>query len=295
MRFDIRYTTLFSYDDVVRESHNEIRACPASTGRQQVISYRVSTHPSARVKAFTDYWGTRVDAFGIREPHVALEVVAEATVETAAQPLVVASARTGALDGGFRDAHLEYLATTRHTVAGPKVREIADRVRAVAGDDVVDTVLAIHRQVNRHLLYAPGSTHIGVNVEDVLERGEGVCQDYAHTAIAVCRLMGIPARYVSGYFFATDESTGEEVEGDVVAVQTHAWFEAAVPGHGWLALDPTNALQVGSRHIAIGFGREYDDVTPIRGVYRGVGVASVEAHVEIRRQAAQQQHQQQQQ
>lgn len=93
---------------------------------------------------------------------------------------------------------------------------------------------------------------------------------------------GIPARYVSGYFFAHDDRTGE-VSGDTASVQTHAWFEAAIPGGGWLALDPTNAVQVGERHVTIGRGRDYDDVPPIRGVYASVANARVDAGVEMRR------------
>jgi transglutaminase-like putative cysteine protease len=125
-----------------------------------------------------------------------------------------------------------------------------------------------------------------VDVNEVLAKGQGVCQDYAHLAIALCRSVGIPARYVSGYFFAASEATGAEVEGDEVTVQTHAWFEAAIPGWGWMALDPTNALQVGQRHITIGHGRDYDDVPPVRGIYTGGGRPNTDASVEIRRQSA---------
>ncbi|MGH9275258.1 MAG: transglutaminase-like domain-containing protein, partial [Acidimicrobiales bacterium] len=152
--------------------------------------------------------------------------------------------------------------------------------------------------VHTSLDYTPGATYIGVDVNEVLAEAHGVCQDYAHLAVALCRSIGIPARYVSGYFFAASEATGADVVGDEVEVQTHAWFEAAIPGFGWLALDPTNAQQVGLRHITIGHGRDYDDVPPVRGVYSGAGRPSTEAVVEIRRQAAvvlQRQAQQQQQ
>ena len=119
----------------------------------------------------------------------------------------------------------------------------------------------------------------------MLAKAKGVCQDYAHLAVALCRSVGIPARYVSGYFFASSDATGADVDGDEVQVQTHAWFEAAIPGWGWLALDPTNAQQVGQRHIAIGHGRDYDDVPPVRGIYSGGGRPSTDAVVEIRRHA----------
>ena len=152
------------------------------------------------------------------------------------------------------------------------------------GDDVVSLVLALHRVTGARLVYAPGATDIGDPVEDVLAQGKGVCQDYAHLAVALCRSQGIPARYVSGYLFTRDDSTGADVDdGDVVDVQTHAWFEAAVPGFGWLALDPTNQQEVGVRHVKIGHGRDYDDVQPLRGVFAGSATPTVDPRVEIRR------------
>jgi transglutaminase-like putative cysteine protease len=286
-RYELRHRLAFTYDDIVRESQNELRLCPENDEAQQLIAYRVEVHPSVRVLSHTDYFGTRVDTYGVREPHVAVEVIADATVETFPRPLVTVSPRLAELDDeGFIDEHLEYLSPTAHTAWNGDVSTAARRVRDMAGDDVVGVVLGLHRFVHTSLDYIPGATYIGVDVNEVLEHGHGVCQDYAHLAVALCRSIGIPARYVSGYFFARDDATGADVDGDVVEVQTHAWFEAAVPGWGWLALDPTNAQQVGVRHITVGHGRDYDDVAPIRGVYAGRGRAVTEAGVEIRRRDA---------
>jgi transglutaminase-like putative cysteine protease len=299
VRYDVRYQTNIQYDDVVRGSQNELRACPTSDAYQQLVSYRVTTHPTSRVLSHRDYFGTRVDTFGVREPHVSLEITAEASVETNPRHLVSVSPRVAALsDPAFRDEHLEYVTPTTHTAWNGDVSASAQRIAATTGDDVVGIVLALHRFVHTSLEYTPGATYIGVDVNEVLADARGVCQDYAHLAVALCRSIGIPARYVSGYFFAASEASGADVDGDVVEVQTHAWFEAAIPGFGWLALDPTNAQQVGLRHITIGHGRDYDDVPPVRGVYSGPGRPSTDAVVEIRRQSAvvlQRQAQQQQQ
>jgi transglutaminase-like putative cysteine protease len=286
-RYEVKYRTTIHYDDVVRASQNELRACPASDAHQQLVAYRVTTHPTTRVLSYQDYFGTRVDTFGIREPHVALELTAEASVETFPRPIVSVSPRRHELhDATFRDEYVEFLGPTAHTAWEGEIAAASDRIAAVTGDDVVGIVLALHRFVHTSLRYTPGATYIGVDVNEVLAKAQGVCQDYAHLAVALCRSVSIPARYVSGYFFAASEQTGAEVEGDEVSVQTHAWFEAAIPGWGWLALDPTNALQVGQRHIAIGCGRDYDDVPPVRGVYTGGGRPNTQASVEIRRQAA---------
>jgi transglutaminase-like putative cysteine protease len=285
-RYDISYRTTIQYDGVVHGSQNELRACPATNEHQQLMAYRVTTHPAARVLAHQDYWGTRADTFGIREPHVALEIDAEATVETMPRPLVTVSPRRAELDRPeFREAHVEYLGRSEHTTWNGEVSAAAQRIAETAGDDVVGIVLALHRFVHTSLEYTPGATYIGVDVNDVLAQAKGVCQDYAHLAVALCRSVGIPARYVSGYFFASSDASGADVEGDEVQVQTHAWFEAAIPDWGWLALDPTNAQQVGQRHITIGHGRDYDDVPPVRGVYSGGAQPSTDAVVEMRRHA----------
>jgi transglutaminase-like putative cysteine protease len=284
MRYDVSYRTSIHYDDIVRGSQNELRACPASDEYQQLVAYRVTTHPGARILAYHDYWGTRVDTFGIREPHVSLELTAEASVETMPRPLVTVSPRLVELaDASFRDQYVEYLSRSMHTEWDGDVSAAAERIAAITGDDVVGIVLALHRFVHTSLQYTPGATYIGVDVNEVLAKAKGVCQDYAHLAVAMCRSIGIPARYVSGYFFASSDATGADVDGDEVKVQTHAWFEAAIPGWGWLALDPTNAQQVGQRHITIGHGRDYDDVPPVRGVFSGAGRPSTDALVEIRR------------
>lgn len=284
MRFEIRYRLAFEYENVIRHSQNELRACPLSDDHQLLLSYKVSASPTARIHSFTDYWGTRVDAYGIREPHVAVELVAESAVETSPVPLMVASPpMTAAADPAFTDEFAEYLGPTRHTVVGARTDRCASEISERGETDVVSVVLDVHRRVHRSLTYTPGVTAIGVEPDAVLDAGAGVCQDYAHLAVALCRRLGIPARYVSGYFFAASDATGQDVIGDVVDVQTHAWFEAAVPGAGWFALDPTNALAVGERHVVIGRGRDYDDVPPIRGVYAGVADAALDAGVEMRR------------
>lgn len=284
VRYDIRYRTTIHYDDVVRDSHNELRACPGSDDQQTLLAYEVTVHPEARILSHRDYWGTRVDAFGVREPHVALEIVAEATVEVLPRLRVTASPRMTELrQPAFVAAHAELLAPSSHVRWGHEIQQVADRVTAAAGDDVVGAVLALHRFVHTSLQYTPGATYIGVEVDEVLSEGHGVCQDYAHLAVALCRASGIPARYVSGYFFAAADASELDASVTEVEVQTHAWFEASIPGWGWLPLDPTNGHHVDERHIKIGHGRDYDDVPPIRGVYSGPGQPMTDAGVGIRR------------
>ncbi len=284
MRFDIRYRTVFTYTELVSESQNELRACPTSDECQRLLDYRVAVSPSARVVSFVDSWGTRVDAFGVRKPHLSMEVVAEAAVETRPRPLPTAAPNLSALERpDFVDAHYEFLQSDRNTAGSRGVAEAARRQVELAGPDVVGAILAIQRFIGGSLRYEPGATTIGIEVERVLASGVGVCQDFAHLAIAMCRAVGIPARYVSGYLFTEDDQQGGDTGSDTVVVQTHAWIEAAVPGWGWLALDPTNGQPVGERHVKIGHGCSYDDVQPLRGVFLGPASSDVQPRVEIRR------------
>jgi transglutaminase-like putative cysteine protease len=283
VRLDIRYATRFRYEGPVSESQNELRACPATDTHQALVHYHVTTTPSSRVASYLDYWGTRVDTFGIRAAHHALEVVAEATVETsAAQPDLPTVPLEALREPALRDLHLELLQPSAHVRWDGEVAAQARRAAADAGDDVVAVALAIHDRVSA-LEYRQGATYVGVPVEDVLVAGGGVCQDFAHLAVAMYRSLGIPARYVSGYLFAVDDATGADASGDEVEVETHAWVELAVPGYGWFALDPTNRQPVGERHVTIGRGRDYDDVSPLRGVFSGSRTHELEVAVTMRR------------
>jgi transglutaminase-like putative cysteine protease len=149
--------------------------------------------------------------------------------------------------------------------------EIEDRARAaVAGaETAAEGVAAIADAVSASLAYRPGSTFVGMEVGEVLALGKGVCQDFSHLAVAMYRSVGIPARYVSGYLYAADQTEAIAPEEPELAVQTHAWVEAFVPGFGWWGLDPTNPQPVSELHVKIGHGRDYDDVMPLRGVYHG--------------------------
>lgn len=283
MRLDICYRTKFAFDAPVRESQNEMRACPVTDERQQLMSYRVTVEPSARMLSYTDYWGTRVDQFGVIESHTALEVTAEASVETQDPQSFSSDPPMESLkDPEFLNRHDEFLKPSRNTDWDQAMATEARRLTEANGSNAVGAVMALHGFVGDRLWYQPGTTEIGQPITEVLATGVGVCQDYAHLAVALCRSIGIPARYVSGYLFSSSDRTGS-IDGDLVRVQTHAWFEAAVPGLGWLALDPTNRLAVGHQHVKIGHGRDYDDVPPLRGVYSGPGTPEVYASVEIRR------------
>ena len=286
MRLGIAYRMHFRYSEAVTESQNEVRVRPLHDEHQQVLSYRLTSRPELRVLPLSDYWGTTVEYLGIRTPHTELELLAEATVETEPRPVPgEAVASEMLVDTDFQTDHLEFLAPSQHVewASGDAVARRA--ASAVAGESTVQgMVQAVVADVRGALAYRQGVTDIGVTLTEVLEGGAGVCQDFAHLATGMLRSAGVPARYVSGYLFAADETALDAEGSDVVSVQTHAWIEAALPGWGWWALDPTNGSAVGERHVVIGRGRDYGDVPPVRGAFTGSGTAEVDAEVVIGRQ-----------
>ena len=286
MRLGISYRMHFRYLEAVTESQNEVRVRPRDDGFQRVLSYRLTSRPHVKVLGVLDYWGTTVEHLGVRIPHTELELLAEATVETDPRPTPTEAAAVGTqADADFRLAHLEFLAQSQHVHwdSGDAVERRA--ASAVAGaSSVQEMVAAVVADVRQTLIYEQGATDIGITLAELLAGGAGVCQDFAHLATGMLRSVGVPTRYVSGYLFAVDESSLDAGTADMVSVQTHAWIEAAVPGWGWWALDPTNGGEVGERHVVIGCGRDYGDVAPVRGAFIGSGTAEVDAEVVIGRQ-----------
>lgn len=286
MRLGIAYRMHFHYAEAVTESQNEVRVRPRDGEFQQVLSYRFMSQPRLKVLSVLDYWGTTVEYVGIRVPHTELELIAEATVETEPRPAPPKALAVSSLaDADFRIPHLEFLARSPHVDwdSGDAVEQRA--VSAIEGaSSVQEMVRAVVADVREVLTYRQGATEIGTTLAELLAGGAGVCQDFAHLATGMLRSVGVPARYVSGYLFAADETAADTETADVVSVQTHAWIEAALPGWGWWALDPTNGGAVGERHVVIGSGRDYGDVPPVRGAFTGSGTAEVDAEVVIGRQ-----------
>lgn len=281
MRLEIRYLNRFDYAEPVTESHNLLRACPADTPTQEVLAYRVTVEPEVRIDSYTDYWGTRVDEFGINAPHDSLMVNAES--------VVVTTAPAGPSADGPADAYRavqasfpEYLRPSPHATWDPGIADVA--ATTIAGSTtMLEAVQAITDTVSDSLDYTPGVTFVGMDIGDVLAQGKGVCQDFAHLSLAMYRAVGIPARYVSGYLYASGQTSAVAPEEAEVEIQTHAWVEVFVPGHGWWGLDPTNRQPAGELHVKIGHGRDYQDVMPLRGVYHGAADHDLEVRVRITR------------
>ena len=273
MRVTIRHTTRFLYPEPARASFNELRLTPRNDEQQNLISFHLYVDPKARTTTYRDHFGTLVYAFNVWAPHDRLVITGESAMVTYPRtPLPVdTDPRAGSLealdDPALRGDQAEWLHESALASGREPLSTFAQHVRqVVAPTSVLALIRGVAHEVHSRFTYASGSSYVSSTVDDLLERGTGVCQDFAHLMIATLRDLGIPARYVSGYFYA-----GElEPEHDTpVAVESHAWVEALVPGWGWVAYDPTNDCPADERHVTVAVGRDYSDVAPVRGTLLG--------------------------
>ena len=271
-RIAVEHVTTFTYGAPARSSFNEVRMIPLTTPRQITVTAEVTTMPAASQYRYWDYWGTQVTAFDIAAPHQVLEIRAGSTVDTSTFT-TPAKCTWPDIDSAAA-AMAEFLTTTTFTHPDDQISSAAGTLRA---SEPAETVEAVCEWINSSIGYQPGVTGVHTSASEALDAGQGVCQDFAHIAIAVLRSIGIPARYVSGYLHpAPDPAIGETVQG-----QSHAWIE--VWTGDWWEVDPTNLVPVGPRHIMVARGRDYADVPPVKGIYAGGGDDSMTTAVTLRR------------
>lgn len=278
MRWRLRvvHTTGYRYDGPVAQSYNEARLTPRSDDRQNLMVARLETVPATRAYKYTDYWGTEVNAFDLFTPHTELKVVASSVVETTGQPLPAVDATWNDVRSSESvDLYAEYLEWTSYV---PKHRELTAVARGLRkGRTPQETVLAVSKWVHDTLKYQRGTTGVHSSAIDAWQAGEGVCQDYAHLTLAMLRAVGIPSRYVSGYLHTKpDAAVGETVVGE-----SHAWIEAWTGE--WWGFDPTNELPIAHRHVWVATGRDYADVSPLKGIYSGGAATAIEVTVDMTR------------
>ena len=274
MRMTIRHTTRFVYAQPARASFNEVRLSPRNDEQQNLISFRLTTDPPARTTSYRDHFGTLVQAFNVWAPHDHLTITGESQVVTYPRPPFPDEdddERAGKLealeDPELVDDNAEWLFESALASGGDPLTDFAQHVRQVSRPkSVLSLIRGVNDEVHHRFTYATGSSYVSSTVDDQLKRGTGVCQDFAHLAIATLRDLGIPARYVSGYFYAGNADPEPDT---ALLVESHAWVEALVPGYGWVAMDPTNACPADERHVTVAVGRDYSDVAPVRGTLHG--------------------------
>jgi transglutaminase-like putative cysteine protease len=269
MFYSIRHVTRFRYTHAVRESVMELRMQPRSEGPQALRSFQISTNPRAQLYAYTDHLGNAVYHFNILREHDELRIEAQAVVELQPVPLppVAADPLEWSRFNSYNlsDDHFDLLEPSKfaHTTSALRAFMAINGLEKPSSDPLT-ALKHLSRTIHDAFEYEPGVTDASSPIDHAIGEGRGVCQDFAHIMIAVARGWGIPARYVSGYLHPDRKEKGRSSDD-----ATHAWVEAYLPSLGWIGFDPTNNILPQDRHIRAAVGRDYADVPPTRGTFKG--------------------------
>ncbi|MBP6823323.1 MAG: transglutaminase family protein [Acidobacteria bacterium] len=280
MFYSIRHITKFIYSSPVSESITEIRMQPRSEANQRCIKFELTTQPRARVQGYKDYLGNVVHYFDIPGQHGQLKITAEAAVEITPPPPLpeaLSADAWAALDAAkVSGEYWDSVAPSQYAAKTERLSELITELKIERRDDPLSLMREINTAIFDKFDYSPQTTSVDSPIDHALEERKGVCQDFAHIMIALLREVGIPCRYVSGYLFH-----GHEHHDRSAADATHAWIEAFLPDFGWIGFDPTNNLLTGERHIRTAIGRDYADVPPTRGVFRGSAQTELSVGVQV--------------
>jgi transglutaminase-like putative cysteine protease len=287
MIYDVAHRTRYRYEDAVSLSQNQTHLTPRSTSNQLCISSELRIEPSPTVlDPWTDYFGNTAHFFSLEEPLEELVVSAHSVVEVF-EPRVPEAAATpsweSVRDRLARPDDSETLAASQFRFESSGVRRLPEALDFAlpsfpAGRPILAAVLDLTARIFREFRYRPGSTSVHTSIAEVFAQRRGVCQDFAHVEIACLRCLGLAARYVSGYLL-TDPPPGQPKL--IGADASHAWISLFVPGVGWLDFDPTNNQMPRTRHVTLAWGRDFTDVSPMRGVFLGGGHHSVDVSVDV--------------
>jgi transglutaminase-like putative cysteine protease len=277
VRIAVEHRTQLSYSANVVESVMDYRLGPRTDEHQRWISFDLRVEPTAWVRRYNDGFGNVAHLITIARPHRVIDVVMRGEIETTlVDPFQTPQARPTALGPG--DA-VDFISPSTLI---PWVAELATMAEPVAAKPPFEAVQDLMHLVRERLEYRPDVTTVETSVADVLTHSSGVCQDFAHVLIGLCRAMGIPARYVSGYILAGADPDAPKRG----AAASHAWVEAFTPTHGWRGFDPTNDVLASEHHVKMAVGRDYHDVPPTRGTFRGVADEALAVEVATKHVAA---------
>jgi transglutaminase-like putative cysteine protease len=273
VKWEVIHRTQYAYAAPVRDSFNEAHLQPFSDEWQTVEHFLLKVLPAARLRHHRDFYSNVVHHFEITEPHSSLLIESNLCVTTKRRPVPDETATPWPLarigEAARESRVFDFLQESRFVELSPEVWRLAlDATLEVT--DTWQAARAIMGFVHTQFKYEPSSTTVHTHMRDVLQDRRGVCQDFAHVMIGMCRVLKIPALYVSGYL-ATETASA-----------THAWVEVLIPGVGWCPLDPTHNRPADEHYIKIAVGRDYSDVPPVAGNYKGTTERQLSVNVNIR-------------
>jgi transglutaminase-like putative cysteine protease len=281
VRYDILHETHYRYESPVVLSQQLLHLTPRVVDFQRLEAHAIDVQPiPSETATRDDYFGNPVRQFMLAAPHSALLVRAQSTVEVLPRAAPAAAGPWEALRERLRAGAplepMDFLYESPHVEFSRDLAAYAEPSFA-PGRELVDAALDLMRRIHAEFTFDPKATSVSTPLRDVLARRRGVCQDFAHFMAGCLRMLGLPARYVSGYILTKPPPGKPRLVG---ADASHAWISVWT-GDGWLELDPTNNMRIGDQHIALGWGRDFSDVTPMRGVILGGGEQELAVRVTV--------------
>ncbi len=281
MFFSVRHQTRFKYDSAVQESIMEVRKQPRTEGAQRSLSFDLLVSPKTRILNYRDYLGNIVHHFSVPGRHTQLQIIAEAKVETGvpvALPGQLTPSAWNEIDSHVASGdYWEFLLPSDYTKPTTLLNDLAESLDIRRRSDPLSLLQEVNAGIFHAFDYTKNSTKVDSPIDDALASRRGVCQDFAHVMIALVRQkLRLPCRYVSGYLFHGRFDNDRSSDG-----ATHAWVEALLPGLGWVGFDPTNNLLVGERHVRTAIGRDYSDVPPTHGIFKGKANSELYVAVQV--------------
>jgi transglutaminase-like putative cysteine protease len=287
MRYRITHNTAYRYSEPASLSQNELFLHPRETDGQRVMQSRLTIVPEPQyLHQRTDYFGNIAHVFMVQQPHDELTMTTVSMVETSLPatpaaantiPWETVARRLAAPEGPAELAANQFVFVSPLITVSPKALAYA-RPSFAPGTPVLSGALDLVRRIFTDFTYDKSATTVDTAVDQVLVDRKGVCQDFAHVAISCLRALGLAARYTSGYLETSPPPGKPRLIG---ADASHAWVSLFVPDAGWVDLDPTNNLIAGESHITVAWGRDYGDVTPVKGVVMGGGVHALSVTVDV--------------
>ncbi|HJQ31117.1 MAG TPA: transglutaminase family protein [Pyrinomonadaceae bacterium] len=281
MHLSISHVTKFRYSAPITESVMELRMQPLSEGPQRCLKFDVSLRPSARVSSYRDHLGNSVQHFDIPGRHTQLVITAKSLVESLPReetPEALGAEAWDELDALVAEGDYWDMLMPSHFARPTEALDVFARELDVRRrEDPLTVLRELNTAIYNAFDYVPQSTSADSPIDVALGARKGVCQDYSHILIALARSLRVPCRYVSGYLFHRVEYNDRSAQD-----ATHAWVEALLPGLGWVGFDPTNNLLAGERHIRAAVGRDYADVPPTRGVFKGAAESELSVAVQVK-------------
>lgn len=282
-QYAIRHRTRFIYATPVSECVMELRMRPANDGPQRCLQFEVEVQPRARVFAYRDFLGNWVHHFDLPRRHSQLLITARAQVQLEPAPVLPAALPPTAWDeldqAAARAEHWDFLQPSHFATWSPALVAFADELGDTGrrAADPLTTARRVMTAMHDGFVYAPQSTRVDSPIDEALASHRGVCQDFTHVMIALLRRLGVPCRYVSGYI----APHADLADPQPTTIATHAWVEVQLPGLGWVGMDPTHNVVTGERHVRVAVGRDYADVPPTRGTFKGNTASTLEVSVEV--------------